>query len=196
MENPGYPGAAIAFKAAGAKVSAVRLDDEGIQVQDASLRGARLVYVTPGHQFPVGVTMNLARRLLLLEWAGKSGALILEDDYDSEYRYAGRPVPALQGLDRHGLVLFTGRVGKVLSPSLRLGYFGIPTDVVEFMSAILSVTSRHAPLLEQAVLCDFITEGHFGRHLRNAKGTPLLPRLGGFGGRLPRATAQLKPVVD
>jgi GntR family transcriptional regulator/MocR family aminotransferase len=169
MENPGYPGAAIAFKAGGAKVSAIRLDDEGMQVQDASMRGARLVYVTPGHQFPVGVTMSLARRLRLLEWAGKSGALILEDDYDSEYRYAGRPVPAVQGLDRHGLVLFTGSFSKVLFPSLRLGYLVVPSDLVDSVSATLSVTSRHAPLLEQAVLCDFITEGHFGRHLRRMR---------------------------
>ena len=169
MENPGYPGAAIAFKAGGAKVSAIRLNDEGMQVQDASMRGARLVYVTPGHQFPVGVTMSLARRLRLLEWAGKSGALILEDDYDSEYRYSGRPVPALQGLDRHGLVLFTGSFSKVLFPSLRLGYLVVPPDLVDYVSATLSVTSRHAPLLEQAVLCDFITEGHFGRHLRRMR---------------------------
>jgi GntR family transcriptional regulator/MocR family aminotransferase len=169
MENPGYPGAAIAFKAVGAKVSALRLDDQGMQVQDASMRGARLVYVTPGHQFPVGVTMSLARRLRLLEWARKSGALILEDDYDSEYRYAGRPVPALQGLDRHGLVLFTGSFSKVLFPSLRLGYLVVPPDLVDYVSATLSVTSRHSPLLEQAVLCDFITEGHFGRHLRRMR---------------------------
>jgi GntR family transcriptional regulator/MocR family aminotransferase len=169
MENPGYPGAAIAFKAGGAKVSAIRLDDEGMQVQDASMRRARLVYVTPGHQFPVGVTMTLARRLRLLEWAGKSGALILEDDYDSEYRYSGRPVPALQGLDRHGLVLFTGSFSKVLFPSLRLGYLVVPPNLVDYVSATLSVTSRHAPLLEQAVLCDFITEGHFGRHLRRMR---------------------------
>src|SRR5450755_4695982 len=169
MENPGYPGAAIAFKAGGAKVSAIRLDDEGMQVQDVSMRGARLVYVTPGHQFPVGVTMSLARRLRLLEWAGKSGALILEDDYDSEYRYAGRPVPALQGLDRYGLVLFTGSFSKVLFPSLRLGYLVVPPDLVDYFSATLSVTNRHAPLLEQAVLCDFITEGHFGRHLRRMR---------------------------
>jgi GntR family transcriptional regulator / MocR family aminotransferase len=169
MENPGYPGAAIAFKAGGAKISAIRLDDEGMQVQDARMRGARLVYVTPGHQFPVGVTMSLARRLRLLEWAGKSGALILEDDYDSEYRYSGRPVPALQGLDRHGLVLFTGSFSKVLFPSLRLGYLVVPPNLVDYVSATLSVTSRHAPLLEQAVLCDFITEGHFGRHLRRMR---------------------------
>jgi GntR family transcriptional regulator / MocR family aminotransferase len=169
MENPGYPGAAIAFKAGGAKVSLIRLDDDGMQVQDASMRGARLVYVTPGHQFPVGVTMSLARRLRLLEGVGKSGALILEDDYDSEYRYAGRPVPALQGLDRHGLVLFTGSFSKVLFPSLRLGYLVVPSDLVDSVSATLSVTCRHAPLLEQAVLCDFITEGHFGRHLRRMR---------------------------
>ncbi len=169
MENPGYPGAAIAFKAVGAKVSAIRLDDQGMQVQDASMRGARLAYVTPGHQFPVGVTMSLARRLRLLEWARKSGALILEDDYDSEYRYAGRPVPALQGLDRHGLVLFTGSFSKVLFPSLRLGYLVVPPDLVDYVSATLSVTSRHSPLLEQAILCDFITEGHFGRHLRRMR---------------------------
>ncbi len=169
MENPGYPGAAIAFKAFGAKVSAIRLDDQGMQVQDASMRGARLVYVTPGHQFPLGVTMSLARRLLLLEWARKAGALIFEDDYDSEYRYAGRPVPALQGLDRDGLVLFTGSFSKVLFPSLRLGYLVVPSDLVDYVSATLSVTSRHAPLLGQAVLCDFITEGHFGRHLRRMR---------------------------
>jgi GntR family transcriptional regulator/MocR family aminotransferase len=169
MENPGYPGAAIAFKAGCAKVSAIRLDDQGMLVQNASLRGARLVYVTPGHQFPVGVTMSLARRLQLLEWARKSGALILEDDCDSEYRYVGRPVPALQGLDRHGSVMFTGSFSKVLFPSLRLGYLVIPPDLLDYVSATLSVTSRHAPLLEQAVLCDFITEGHFGRHIRRMR---------------------------
>ncbi|MGA2923305.1 MAG: PLP-dependent aminotransferase family protein [Candidatus Sulfotelmatobacter sp.] len=169
MENPGYPGAAIAFKAAGAKVSALCVDGEGMRVQEASMRGARVVYVTPGHQFPLGVTMSVARRLQLLDWAGKSGALILEDDYDSEYRYSGRPVPALQGLDRHGLVLFTGSFSKVLFPSLRVGYLVVPPDLVDYFSATVSVTNRHAPLLEQAVLCDFINEGHFGRHLRRMR---------------------------
>ena len=169
MENPGYPGTAIAFKAAGAKVCALSVDGEGMRVQETSMRGARLVYVTPGHQFPLGVTMSVARRLQLLEWAGKSGALILEDDYDSEYRYAGRPVPALQGLDRHGQVLFAGSFSKVLFPSLRVGYLVVPPDLVDHFSATLSVTNRHAPLLGQAVLCDFITEGHFGRHLRRMR---------------------------
>jgi len=169
MENPGYPGAAIAFKAAGAKISAIGVDDEGMQVPYANMRGARLVYVTPGHQFPLGVTMSVARRLQLLDWVAKSSALILEDDYDSEYRYAGRPVPALQGLDRHGLVIFTGSFSKVLFPSLRLGYLVVPPDLIDLFAATLSVTNRHAQLIEQAILCDFITEGHFGRHLRRMR---------------------------
>jgi GntR family transcriptional regulator/MocR family aminotransferase len=169
MENPGYPGAALVFGAVGAKVSAVRVDDEGMELRHASLRGSRLVYVTPGHQFPLGITMSLPRRLELLEWARKSGALIFEDDYDSEYRYSGRPVPALQGLDRNGLVLFAGSFSKVLFPSLRLGYLVIPLDLVAYLAAAKSVTNRHAPLLEQAVLCDFIIEGHFGRHLRRMR---------------------------
>ena len=169
MENPGYTGAAMAFEAVGARVSAIGLDEEGMELSAAKLKGARLVYITPGHQFPMGVTMSLARRLALLEWARKSGALIFEDDYDSEYRYEGRPVPAMQGLDRSGLVLFAGSFSKVLFPSLRLGYLVIPPDLVDYLAATLSVTTRHAPLLEQAVLCEFITEGHFGRHLRRMR---------------------------
>src|SRR5277367_5583066 len=169
MENPGYIGAATVFQSLGAKISRVPLDDQGMKLRESTLRGARLVYVTPGHQFPLGITMSLPRRLQLLEFARKSGALILEDDYDSEFRYAGRPVPALQGLDRRGLVLFTGSFSKVLFPSLRLGYLVLPSDLVDRVSATLSITRRHAPLMEQAVLCDFITQGHFGRHLRRMR---------------------------
>lgn len=169
MENPGYVGAATVFQSLGAIISHVPLDEEGLKLRESNLRGARLVYVTPGHQFPLGITMSLARRLQLLEFARKSGALILEDDYDSEFRYAGRPVPALQGLDRHGVVLLTGSFSKVLFPSLRLGYLVVPTDLVDRVSATLSITRRHAPLMEQAVLSDFITAGHFGRHLRRMR---------------------------
>jgi len=168
MENPGFPGAAMAFEAVGAKVSAVRVDGEGMELPGAGLR-ARLVYITPGHQFPLGITMSLTRRLELLKWARNSGALIFEDDYDSEFRYSGRPVPALQGLDRSGLVLFAGSFSKVLFPSLRLGYLVIPADLVNLFSAMISLTTRHAALPEQAVLCDFISEGHFGRHLRRMR---------------------------
>ncbi len=168
MENPGFPGAAMAFDAVGAKVSAVHVDGEGMELPGAGLR-ARLVYITPGHQFPLGITMSLTRRLELLKWARNSGALIFEDDYDSEFRYSGRPVPALQGLDRSGLVLFAGSFSKVLFPSLRLGYLVIPADLVNLFSAMISLTTRHAALPEQAVLCDFISEGHFGRHLRRMR---------------------------
>jgi GntR family transcriptional regulator / MocR family aminotransferase len=169
MENPGYIGATLVFEAVGAKIAVASADEEGMLLQGQSLRGARLIYVTPGHQVPLGITMSLPRRLALLEAARKSDALIFEDDYDSEYRYAGRPIPALQGLDRDGIVLLSGSFSKVLFPSLRLGYLVIPADLVDYFAANLSVTSRHAPVLEQAVLCDFISEGHFGRHLRRMR---------------------------
>ncbi|MGB8849735.1 MAG: PLP-dependent aminotransferase family protein [Candidatus Acidiferrales bacterium] len=169
MENPGYPGARMAFEAVGAKVSAVRLDDDGMKVRSKGLQSSRLVYVTPGHEFPLGITMSLSRRLELLEWARKSGALIFEDDYDSEYRFAGRPIPAMQGFDRSGSVIFAGSFSKVLFPSLRLGYLVIPPDLMTRYEATISLTTRHAPLPQQAVLCDFITEGHLGRHLRRMR---------------------------
>jgi GntR family transcriptional regulator / MocR family aminotransferase len=169
VENPGYPGASIVFKAADAEIVPIRLDEQGMQYDEARLCDARLVYVTPGHQFPTGITMSVTRRMQLLEWAARSGAFILEDDYDSEFRYSGRPVPAMQGLDRHGVVLFAGSFSKVLFPSLRLGYLVVPPDLVDPVAATLSVTNRHAPLLEQATLCDFIVEGHFGRHLRRMR---------------------------
>jgi len=169
MEDPGYIGARLVFEAAGAKIRPVPVSDEGMDLRRAHLESVRLAYVTPAHQYPLGITMSLPRRLELLDWARKSGALILEDDYDSEFRFSGRPVPALQGLDRHGLVLFAGSFGKVLFPALRLGYLVIPLDLVDSFAATISVSSRHAPLLNQAVLCDFITEGHFGRHIRNMR---------------------------
>jgi GntR family transcriptional regulator / MocR family aminotransferase len=169
LEEPGYPGAAMTFEALGAKMCAVPVDNEGMQLPGRRERNARLVYVTPGHQFPVGVTMSLARRLQLLEWARRACALIFEDDYDSEFRYAGRPVPALQGLDQHAVVLFAGSFSKVLFPSLRLGYLVIPPDLVDSFAAAKSVLNRHAAPFEQTVLSDFITEGHFGRHLRRMR---------------------------
>jgi GntR family transcriptional regulator/MocR family aminotransferase len=147
----------------------VRLDDEGMKVRGQILRGSRLIYVTPGHQFPLGTTMSLSRRLELLEGARKFATLIFEDDYDSEFRYSGRPIPALQGFDRSGSVIFAGSFSKVLFPSLRLGYLVIPPNLMEFFAAAISLTTRHAPLPQQAVLCEFITEGHFGRHLRRMR---------------------------
>jgi GntR family transcriptional regulator/MocR family aminotransferase len=171
MEEPGYPGAAVVFHAVGARICRVPVDAEGLDLDRArqKWKSARLVYTTPAHQFPLGVTMSLRRRLALLEWARRSGTLIFEDDYDSEYRYSGRPVPALQGLDRSGVVIFAGSFSAVLFPALRLGYLVVPADMVDVFAAAESVSTHHPPLLEQAILCDFITEGHFARHIRRMR---------------------------
>ena len=171
MEEPGYPGAAVVFRAVGARICPVPVDAEGLDLERGRKRwkAPRLVYVTPAHQFPLGVTMSLRRRLALLEWARRSGTLIFEDDYDSEYRYSGRPVPALQGLDRSGVVIFAGSFSAVLFPALRLGYLVVPPEMVDVFAAAESVSTHHPPLLEQAVLCDFITEGHFARHIRRMR---------------------------
>jgi GntR family transcriptional regulator / MocR family aminotransferase len=169
VEDPGYPGASSIFEAAGARVVSVPVDEDGLELRARLLRGARLVYLTPAHQFPTGATMGLPRRLELLDWARDANALLFEDDYDSEFRYSGRPIPALQGLDTHGLVLFAGTFSKVLFPALRIGYLVLPPDLVAPFDGAISLTRRHAPLLEQAVLCDFIVDGHFGRHLRRMR---------------------------
>jgi len=113
--------------------------------------------------------MSLRRRLALLEWARKQGVMIFEDDYDSEYRYSGRPVPALQGLDRAGMVIFGGSFSAVMFPAMRLGYLVVPEEMIDIFAAAQSVSTHHPPLLGQAVLCDFITEGHFARHIRRMR---------------------------
>lgn len=169
VEDPGYPAAATVFESCGARVIPVPVDEEGLQVRDDLMRDAHLLYVTPAHQAPLGVTMSLRRRLALLEWAKRSQAFILEDDYDSEYRYSSRPVPALQGIDRDANVIFTGSFNKVLFPSLRLGYIVAPHEVMAKLEAVKSITSRHAQLVDQVVLCDFITQGHFARHVRRMR---------------------------
>lgn len=169
IEDPGYQAAATVFEACGARIVPVPVDEEGMQVCEQLMHGARLVYVTPAHQAPLGVTMTLRRRLALLEWAQRSDALIFEDDYDSEYRYSSRPVPALQGIDRSGSVIFAGSFNKVLFPSLRLGYIVAPADVISRLEAVKSITSRHTQLIDQVILRDFITEGHFARHIRRMR---------------------------
>lgn len=168
MEDPGYPGARRVFDMAGARVTSVPVDREGMRVPER-VAGIRLAYVTPSHQFPLGVTMSLGRRLQLLEWARRTGALVVEDDYDSEYRYEGTPLPALQGLDRHGVVAATGSFSKVLFPALRLGFLVVPPALVDRLTALLSVCGPHPPVAEQAVLCDFIAGGHFHRHVRRMR---------------------------
>jgi len=173
MEEPGYPGAAVVFRAVGAKICPVPVDSEGLNLEAGRQRWPqqppRLIYVTPAHQFPLGVTMSLSRRLSLLEWARRSRTIIFEDDYDSEYRYAGRPIPALQGLDRAAVVIFAGSFTDVLFPALRLAYLVVPSDMVDIFAAAESVSTHHPPLIDQAILCDFIREGHFARHVRRMR---------------------------
>jgi len=171
MEDPGYPGARGAFLGLNARITAVPVDREGLVVEAGVRRApdARLVYVTPSHQFPLGVTMSLTRRLDLLNWAQRADAYILEDDYDSEYRFAGRPLAALQGLDNADRVIYIGTFSKVLFPSLRIGYLILPLPLVDSFLTVRRLIDIHAPVFEQAVLADFITEGHFLRHLRRMR---------------------------
>jgi GntR family transcriptional regulator/MocR family aminotransferase len=171
MEDPGYLGARGAFLGSGADIIPVPIDNEGLVVKIGIARAprARLVYLTPSHQFPLGVTMSLARRLEVLDWARHAGAYILEDDYDSEYRFAGRPLAALQGLDNADRVIYVGTFSKVLFPSLRIGYLILPPPLVDPFLTVRRLIDIHAPMLEQAVLTDFIAEGHFTRHLRRMR---------------------------
>jgi GntR family transcriptional regulator / MocR family aminotransferase len=171
MEDPGYPGARGALLGAGAQIVPIPVDHEGLQVEVgiAHAPDARLVYLTPSHQFPLGVTMSLARRLAVLDWAKRAGAYILEDDYDSEYRFAGRPLAALQGLDDANCVIYSGTFSKTLFPALRVGYLILPPALVEVFLAARRFIDIHPPQLQQAVLASFISEGHFGRHLRRMR---------------------------
>jgi len=132
-------------------------------------REARAVYVTPSHQYPLGVTMSATRRMLLLNWAARSGAWIIEDDYDSEYRFGSHPIASLQGLDRDARVIYVGTFSKVLFPALRLGYVVVPQDLLPAFSAARDAADIFSSTLYQAVLTDFIREGHFARHIRRMR---------------------------
>jgi GntR family transcriptional regulator/MocR family aminotransferase len=171
MEEPGYPGARSALLGAGARILPVPVDAEGLTVQTGA-RGAgdaRLAYVTPSHQYPLGVPMSLPRRLALLGWASRAGAWVVEDDYDSEFRYGARPVPCLHGLDVDGRVIYVGSFSKTLFPALRLGFLIVPPDLQGGLVAARAAADQHPPVLDQAVLADFIGEGHFARHLRRMR---------------------------
>jgi GntR family transcriptional regulator / MocR family aminotransferase len=165
VENPGYPAAVAAFRAHGARIAPVPVDDRGI-LPDALPRKAKMVYVTPSHQFPLGVALSLDRRRALLEWARRHNAVIVEDDYDSEFRYGGRPLDSLQGLDTTGRVIYLGTFSKVLFPSLRLGFVILPESLRATFLAAKWITDRHTETIEQHVLADFMNEGHFARHIR------------------------------
>ena len=165
IEDPGYTPAVAVFRAMRADIVDVPVDGDGLVVDKIPDR-VKLIYVTPSHQFPLGVTLSLARRKALLTWAERHDAVIIEDDYDSEFRFGGRPMESLQGLDRSGRVVYLGTFSKVLFPGLRLGYVVAPQWLQEPFAAAKWITDRHTSALEQAVMTDFIGEGHFGRHLR------------------------------
>jgi GntR family transcriptional regulator/MocR family aminotransferase len=169
MEDPGYHVSAAAFEAVGARVVGVPVDKEGAAPSAQSFHGARLLYLTPGHQCPTGVTMSLARRVEILRRARDSQTYIFEDDHDSEFRYSGGPLPAMQSIDQNNLVIFGGSFNKVLFPSLRMGYMVLPPALVEVFQRTKFINSRHHSLLDQVIMQEFIEKGHFGRHLRRMR---------------------------
>jgi GntR family transcriptional regulator / MocR family aminotransferase len=168
LEEPHYTGARCAFLSAGAELVTSAVDDHGIQVPRAmkAPRSVRLAYVTPSHQFPTGVVLPTARRFEFLDWGSRVGAFVIEDDYDSEYRYDGPPLQALAGLDRESRVIYVGTFSKILFPALRLGYLVLPESLVEPVVAAKAIGDTGTAALEQLVLADFIRMGHFDRHLR------------------------------
>ncbi|MBD8658000.1 PLP-dependent aminotransferase family protein [Oxalobacteraceae sp. CFBP 13730] len=171
LESPGYQGASAPMQVAGARLCTVPVTDEGMDVAYGALHypDARMVFATPSHQLPLGVTMSLARRLELLRWATANRAWVIEDDYDSEYRYTGPPLASLQSLDRAGCVIYVGTLSKVLFPALRLGYVVAPPALAEPLARAKALIDRQGAILPQAVLADFIGEGHFMRHIRRTR---------------------------
>ncbi|NEP11403.1 MAG: PLP-dependent aminotransferase family protein [Symploca sp. SIO2C1] len=172
LEEPGYPGARYTFLTQGAKLYPVAVDESGLVIEkltNYSKKSLKLIYVTPSHQFPTGAVLSLPRRLELLVWAKKMGIMIIEDDYDSEYRYGERPIPGLQGLDHSNSVLYIGTFSKMLFPSLRIGYLVVPQHLVSLLTRAKWLTDRHSPLLEQKVLVDFLNEGHLESYIRRMR---------------------------
>jgi GntR family transcriptional regulator / MocR family aminotransferase len=171
IEEPGYEGARNAFLFAGAAVVAVPVDADGINLAAAApaAREARLVHVTPSHQYPLGSVMSLSRRLALLEWAERRGAFVVEDDYDGEFRFQGRPLAPLQALDRGGRVIYLGTFSKVMFPALRLGYLVLPPSLAPALARAKSLADGGTSGLEQEALADFIRGGGFERHLRRTR---------------------------
>ncbi len=177
VENPGYRAAGHAFALAGGKLHGVPVDGEGIDCQVLNtLDDCRVAYVTPSHQYPLGVVMSLARRLELLAWAERTGGWIIEDDYDGEYRYSGAPLSPLAALDRHGRVLYVGTFGKVAFPALRLGYLVLPPGLVDAFARRRAVDMRHSEVSTQAVMAEFMAAGHFQRHIRRMRRAALSRR--------------------
>lgn len=171
FENPGYRTARAAIASAGAEIVPMPIDENGAMIGEGIERAprARLAYVTPSHQFPMGVTLSIERRMELINWAQENKAIIIEDDYDSEYRYAQRPIPSLQGLDQSDRTVYIGSFSKVVFPALSIGYAIVPAGIAEAFETALAIVGRPPSILDQIILTDFIREGHFGRHLRRMR---------------------------
>lgn len=172
VEEPGSPLIRAALGAEGADVVPIPVDDEGMSVAALPRGGGRVraAYVTPSHQYPLGTSMTAARRLALLDWAHREGAWLLEDDYDSEYRYVSRPLGSLQGMDAHERVIYIGTFSKVLFPAIRVGYVVVPSALRQRFVDARETFDLFSPTLYQLVLADFLREGHFARHLRRMRG--------------------------
>ncbi len=168
VEDPGYPPPRLVLAARGVRVAPVPVDASGIVVREIPA-GTRLVYVTPSHQYPLGLSMSLERRLELLDWAERNDAVLVEDDYDTEFRYTGRPLEPLHSLDSRGRVVYVGSFSKVLSPALRLGFLIAPPSLVPALVKARYLTDWHAPNVEQAALAAFMAEGGFARHVRRMR---------------------------
>jgi GntR family transcriptional regulator/MocR family aminotransferase len=170
IEDPGFLQARRVFALAGAKIIPRPVDAEGIVIAGAQTHPApRIIYVTPSHQFPLGVTMSLKRRKALLEFAQTGGAYILEDDYNAEFRFSGPPLPCLQGIDRTGRVIYAGTMSKILYPSLRLGYLLVPAPLADAVAKLRTAIDQHSPTIDQATLARFITEGFYLSHVRRMR---------------------------
>ena len=167
MEEPGYYGAKAAFQQAGARITPLLVDEEGLNVPDARRQNVpALLYTTPTNQFPLGATLSLPRRLALLDFARQTGAWILEDDCDGDFCYSGRPLPSLQGTDNHHRVIYLGSTGRTLFSSLEIGYLVVPLSLMENFSKIKEIVGGQPCVIDQATLASFLRDGHFDRHVR------------------------------
>jgi GntR family transcriptional regulator/MocR family aminotransferase len=170
IENPGYIAARQVFEAVGTALHPIPVDQDGMRTDTLDdIPNGRLAYVTPSHQYPLGSIMSVSRRQALLTWAARVGAFVIEDDYDSEYRYGARPVEALQSLDRAGVVIYVGTLSKTLSPQVRLGYLVVPQHLSQVFSAAKRLTDRHTPSLAQSALAHMLEAGWYESHVRRVR---------------------------